>query len=215
MERWRALAGRDDYDLLLLTGDQIYEYGIERKWPAASWFERYYRRYHQLRVYRLMRQILRRTPTYMILDDHEVMDDYGSSVGDQDRIADALRAYRIFQHTKNPNGPLGPFDFTFRRGPVAFFVSDVRSKRKTDTNSPILGRDQLERLRAWAASPEVATADVIVFVTAVPMALLPTEVLRKIAGELAGDAGGTAGTFVGILAGLASNLPSAPRASHR
>jgi PhoD-like phosphatase len=205
LERWNALAARDDYDLLLLIGDQIYEYDIEKKWPQASWFERYRRRYHQVWVYKPMRKVLRRTPTYMILDDHEVVDDYGVSVGDQDRIADALRAYRIFQHTKNPSGPLGPLDFTFRRGPVAFFVSDVRSKRKTDTNSPILGRDQIERLRAWAASPEVATADMIVFVTSVPMALLPTEVLRKIARELAGEAGGTVGGFVGFLAGVATS----------
>jgi PhoD-like phosphatase len=146
LHRWEALALRQDYDLLLLIGDQIYEDYI---W--ANWDQRYRSQYRQYWAYRPMRQVLRRTPTYMIFDDHEVKDDWGTNFPrtqkDRDRERAALRAYEIFQHSHNPMGleggssaerPPGErvYHYHFRRGPFAFFMMDVRSNRRIPDRLP-------------------------------------------------------------------------------
>ena len=140
LERWKALSMRRDYDLMLLIGDQIYGDKVKRYWFSDNWFTRYVKRYDQLWTYWPMREVLRRTPTYMVLDDHEVKDDWGvvpvQAVDDDEgkgkdfiaeaRLAGALQAYRLFQHSHNPGRPDQLF-YSFRRGPASFFVMDSRS----------------------------------------------------------------------------------------
>src|SRR4029078_1795786 len=103
LERWGALARRTDIDLLLLIGDQIYEDAVSAE-RGSTWEERYRPRYRRFLGPHVVRDVLRRTPTLMALDDHEVKDDFGivpvtPDVGEADnprRIA-ALNAYRLFQ----------------------------------------------------------------------------------------------------------------------
>jgi len=187
LDRWENLARRRDYDLMVLMGDQIYGDDIDHL--GNDWFERYANRYHQMRAYWPMREVLRRTPTYMIFDDHEVADDWGSDPdfsrlepGREDR---ALDAYRAFQHSHNPGGqkPTGPFYYPFRWGPAAFFVLDCRSQRGISASHPMLGDDQFRALQHWARN-EARQADVIFVVATVPMAFLPTEEVRRLIKEL-------------------------------
>ena len=216
LDRWEDLARRRDYDLMLLVGDQMYGDDIEHL--GNDWFERYANRYHQMWAYRPMCEVLRRTPTYMIFDDHEVADDWGSDPdfsrlepGREDR---ALDAYRAFQHSHNPGGrdPTGPFYYSFRWGPAAFFVSDCRSQRRISVSHPMLGDDQFRALQHWARN-EARQADVIFFVATVPMAFLPVEEVRGLIKELekkgealkgagigfflAGPLGAAAGHYIG------------------
>ena len=139
-ERWARLAtlSRSQFDMLILMGDQIYADGIETNFPEDPWFTKFAKRYHQQWEYREVRRVLASRPTYMILDDHEVRDEYGTEEEFDDTNAEltetitreGLRAYRAFQHSHNPEGPDGPpFHYHFRRGPAAFFVLDVRTKR--------------------------------------------------------------------------------------
>jgi PhoD-like phosphatase len=205
LNRWKALANRDDYDLMLLLGDQIYEDNIESL--GNDWFTRYMNRYHQFWTYWPIREVLRRTPTYRIFDDHDVKDDWGTKPIDdpreRDRVLEALRAYRIFQHAYNPGGehPTSNFFYSFRWGPAAFFVIDCRSLRSIppDGLHPILGRTQFEALRAWARG-EAREADVIFFVTSVPIAFLPIEEIRRLIDELQ-DAATEGGALAGFLLG--------------
>jgi PhoD-like phosphatase len=109
LERWQALARRTDYELALLIGDQIYEDELEHL--GDTWFERYVNRYHQFWGYWPVREVLRRTPTYMIFDDHDVRDDWNTSAAWRaqmarqpwwrDRIRSALASYWVYQHIGN------------------------------------------------------------------------------------------------------------------
>ena len=211
LERWQALARSRSDELLLLLGDQIYGDGIEDKWPRASWFERYRNRYRQLWVYWPMREVLRNVPTYMILDDHDVADDFGTpAFDDTTRRDEALRAYEIFQQATNPGGATGRKHYSFRRGPAACFVSEGRVARDETSEFPVLGEDQMDALRDWSRSSEVRGADVIVFATGVPMALLPTEVIRRIADELTEEAVNAATLVAAGVGGVVGGLLGGP-----
>jgi len=224
MERWRALAATRDFDLMLLIGDQIYENGLAEK--SGSWLGRYQQRYHEYWSYRPMRQVLREVPTYMIWDDHEIMDDWGSRFTRNDpnldqRFEAAEQAYRTFQQSHNPGGVNALVNYYyFRRGPAAFFFMDNRKFRGTDPDFPVFGRTQFEAIETWTRSPEVRQADAIFFISPTPVAFLPVEELQKLkdqantaaremiasagallGGVLAGPGGAIAGAYLGYQVG--------------
>ena len=101
-------------------------WAIEKRFKIVplgdTWFERYVGRYHQFFSYWPMREVMRRTPTYMIFDDHDVKDDWGiTEVQDEGRVDAALDAYRRFQQAHNPGGADRPaFHYDFTWGPAAF-----------------------------------------------------------------------------------------------
>lgn len=202
LNRWHALAARDDIDLAFMIGDQIYGDGIERVFPGNSWPERYERRYAQLWNYQPVRDVMRTRPMYMALDDHEIVDDWGVVPVDAEREAAGLRAYRVFQHAHNPVGfGAGFFDYSFRRGPAAFFVTDSRTARGKDSSFPIMGRAQFERMQLWTKSDEVKQSDLVFVVVPVPPAMLPIAELEKLASLLAPVVGAAGGSLLGALAG--------------
>ena len=209
LERWASLAAlsQSQFDMLFMMGDQIYADGIEKNFPDDPWFTKFAKRYHQQWEYREVRRVMASRPTYMILDDHEVRDDFGTVDEFEDTskdltktiITEGLHAYRVFQHSHNPGGPDGPFHYHFRRGPAAFYVLDTRTHRVPDgkdADFPVLGRGQVDDFRTWAAdSDEARTADVIVLVTSVPPAWLPIEVIREAVKDIVEEIGGALGTL--------------------
>jgi phosphodiesterase/alkaline phosphatase D-like protein len=234
LKRWEALAATaSDLDLVLLIGDQIYgdevELITEQLLPNGEknedptideWFNEYLWFYHRWWSYRVMRDLFRSTPIYMTLDDHEIMDDWGSpaveSSGAQPvnpndpkvrkRFDAAVKAYRFFQVAHNPGGlsgsPSGPFHYSFRRGPASFFVMDNRTARGIDPNFPILGAEQFAAMQAWANDPQTQEADVIIFVAPVPIAVFPIEELQRLADAVESALGAAAGGLLGgFLAG--------------
>jgi hypothetical protein len=203
LNRWQALAARSDIDLAFLIGDQIYGDGIERIFAGTpDWYERYARRYSQLWAYQPVRRVLRSRPTIMALDDHEVVDDWGTEKVEPEREAAGLRAYRVFQQAHNPGGADATrLDFALRHGPAAFYVTDSRTARGKDPRFPVLGKAQFDRLRAWAASDAVRTADLVFVVVPVPPAMLPIAQLEKLASALAAPVGGTGGGLLGAVVG--------------
>lgn len=204
LDRWAALAAREDVDLGFLMGDQIYGDDIEKQFPALSWNERYERRYRQLWAYQPVRNVLRSRPTFMTLDDHEVVDDWGVEPVDEDREAAGLRAYRIFQQAHNPGGfGATTLDYSFTLGPAAFMVTDSRSARGKDTTFPVMGRAQHQRLLTWSRSPAVQSADLVFVVVPVPPAMVPIAQLEKLASLLAAPAGAVGVGLLGVLAGAA------------
>lgn len=209
--RWKALARRSDQDALFLVGDQIYGDGIERLWPKvtpgemtyADWLETYIRRYNQMFAYQPMRDALRSRPTYMIFDDHEVDDDWGTDpIAAPHRLEAALEAYKIFQHSRNPNGLAAPpYDFHYRRGRAAFYFTDSRTARRFGADYPVLGVDQHQRLLAWAKSAEVRAADLVFVIVPVPPAILPVAQIEEWASAAAPVAGAAGGALVGFIVG--------------
>ena len=203
LNRWQALAARSDVDLAFLIGDQIYGDGIERVFfDTDDWNERYARRYNQLWAYQPVRRVLRSRPMYMTLDDHEVVDDWGTEKVDPVREAAGVNAYRLFQQAHNPGGfSAARLDYGFRRGPAAFYVTDSRSARGKSSTFPVMGKAQFDRLRAWALSDAVRTADLVFVVVPVPPAMLPIAQLEELASALAAPVGGVGGGLLGAVVG--------------
>ncbi len=167
-------------DFVIAAGDQIYSDGPDRlnvwKWlrkkSAAKpkhmrdWFRDLYRTYWgDAHMQRLMASY----PTYMIWDDHEIMDGWGSR-NDRElhkhirvtssrtqsnkivhKLAQAAKdVYFEYQHSHNPPTDSGRYDYHFRCGGCAFYVWDMRGHRDYNRKHQIvLGSDQAERFRLW------------------------------------------------------------------
>lgn len=211
LNRWRELAERSGHEFLILMGDQIYGDDIETKFPRlASFEERYNARYAQLWGYRPTRQVMRSEPTYMILDDHEVKDDFGPGNIQDQRVTAGVDAYRVWQDSHNPDGPSGsgpPFHYHFRRGPAAFFVVDCRTSGGQAQGYPVFGARQRADFEAWASSEETLDADVIFLVAPIPPALVPVELLRSTVENVSATAASGVGALLGLGIGAAVGGP--------
>lgn len=181
MRLWRRLARRDDADMLLLLGDQVYGDSIPEPGGDETWLDGYIRRYNAFWTFRPVREVFGRVPTYMIPDDHEVRDSWGWDDGiSADRIAGGVEAFRTFQLAHGPTGRKGAIHYHFLRGPVATFMTDGRTARQADPEAPVLGGEQWSAMEGWAESREVRDADVVIIGCAVPPAILPVEQLEDV-----------------------------------
>ena len=208
LRQWRRLADRSDGDVQLFIGDQVYCDEVREPEEGQRWFDGYVRRYNAFWSFQPLRHALSRRPTYMTPDDHEVKDDWG--IDDSiptERIDDAVAVVRAFQLAHSPSGFGGPVHYHFRRGPVAFFVMDARTERGKDEDFPIFGATQWRDFVAWARSAEARSADVIVFGSPVPVALLPVEAMREVIEDAATATGAVTGTLVGAGIGAAVGGP--------
>jgi hypothetical protein len=128
-----------------------------------------------------------------MVDDHEVVDDWGITSDDEigpARIAGALEAYRRFQGGLNPPGrPADQFNLGFTLGKFACYLLDERSHRGKG-QPRVLGREQLRRFRRWCRSAAALDADVIAIASSAPLAYLPTNRLEELVGEAVTVTGG-------------------------
>ena len=136
-------------------------------------------------------------PTYMIWDDHEIGDGWGSHYldGNGDGVRKMLpalqekgltlaegrelaermfraarRAYQEYEHSHNPPTEEGAFDYAFRRGGCAYYVLDGRGQRDIGRESfRILGRPQFDRFAEWAAGLDPEETRFLFVVSAVPV----------------------------------------------
>lgn len=208
LQHWRRLGDHVDGDVQLFLGDQIYGDEIPEPEDGERWLDGYVRRYNAFWAFQPLRRALARRPTYMITDDHEVKDDWGTDDEiPRERIEAGVQAFRTYQLAHSPIGYgdpdrlLDPMHYRFRRGPVAFFMMDGRTQRGTDSEYPIFGEKQWRELTEWARSSEAQDADIIVFGSPVPVALLPIEDLREAAEHKLEQAGILAGAAIGAAFG--------------
>lgn len=100
-------------------------------------------------------------PCYPMLDDHEIRDNFGTPPGDSQPPCDALRngaldAFYDYQASRVIAAPDGErpasFHYSFDYGPVAIFVTDVRSQRTaSDEHVRVFDDAQLADLEAFLA----------------------------------------------------------------
>ena len=184
-------------------GDQVYVDGdksidiwrwlkkIKQHGPSdedmVSWYRDIYRGYWGMPQ---VRRVLRGFPNYMIWDDHEIKDGWGSYTSDElsneldrffeweDKAANLALAQRMFtaaklvygeyEHAHNPKTPIGQFDYAFNCGPCAFYALDGRGQRNYEgkNGERILGQAQFERFTSWLASAK--NAEIAFVISPVP-----------------------------------------------
>ena len=189
--------GRRPARFALMVGDQVYADKLNRFIPVgrADTFEEFQERYHTAFGSRSMRRLLRVLPTYMILDDHEIEDNWR-----QDRIAEepgrslflsAIRAYMSYQWSHGPRtweSELGLY-YAFECGGYPYFVLDTRTMRYCDDDpreiddNHLLGRParspqeptQLDYFLRWLVDQQQQRGNVPKFVVT-PSVFVPNEV---------------------------------------
>jgi phosphodiesterase/alkaline phosphatase D-like protein len=165
----RSLIQAKSPAFMIHCGDQIYA-DIPGTLPQFMNL-RYYRDLY-LKSWKLKptAEVLAALPHYMILDDHEIFDDFHNGkpyVGESsDTIRDFAKvAYREYQHSRNPQSFSPDFHFSFEWAGAQFFAVDVRTERHKGDNATIMSTQQMARLKDWLA---VNKAKVKFVVTSVP-----------------------------------------------
>jgi alkaline phosphatase D len=190
-----GLGRRDDQDggpavptdpaqFVLMVGDQVYADMMNRHVPIglADTFEEFQERYHAAFGSRNMRRLLRQVPTYMILDDHEIEDNWT-----QDRLNKAasrkvfhlaIGAYMSYQWSHCPRTYQTRLYYEFECNGYPFFVLDTRTQRFMDDvegslhDNHLLGRptlgdeepSQLDRLLRWLVAQQNKRGDAPKFI---------------------------------------------------
>ena len=172
----RNAFGKNRPRFVLMVGDQIYADKFSRHLPIerAETYEEFQDRYLEAFGSHNMRRLLRHTPTYMILDDHEIEDNWSS-----ERLLDpekknlfckAIRAYKNYQWSHGPRTFGGDriFYYTFDVAGYPFFVLDTRTKRakkkKDITKNEMLGKLQRDCLLAWLKNMQEERGNVPKFI---------------------------------------------------
>ena len=206
-----------EVDLVIAGGDQAYSDGVDTldiwkylnkrmrkegdtllpdREALVSWYRDIYRGYWG---FESLQRIFDGFPTYMIWDDHEIADGWGSHYfrpGHRQDVLEqklpdfkdrgltydegvelvqrmfsaATQVYFEYQHSHNPPTVEGTFDYSFRRGGCAFYVLDGRGQRDIERDSyRILGREQFDRIAAWAKALDPGETPFLFVVSAVPV----------------------------------------------
>ena len=207
----------DELDLVIAGGDQCYSDGVAtldiwqylnrvmrkedgRLLPdeetMLSWYRDIYRGYWG---FKSVQQVFDSFPVYMIWDDHEIGDGWGSYYFRPEGEPDGLRrllpdykeqglsyeegrnlmqrmfrasrqVYMEYQHSHNPPTAQGNFDYSFRRGGCAFYVLDGRGQRDIErADYRILGQEQFDRFRSWTEALTAEQTPFLFVVSAVPV----------------------------------------------
>ena len=239
MEMWdclnRVMARHyaDDFRFLIAGGDQVYVDGVKTldiwkclnsvmhkrnnqlfpsKEEMVSWYRDIYRGYWGFPA---VKEAFAGYPTYMIWDDHELEDGWGSYYLDpekKDEIDEifpgrkaakldradcmelyarmqqaAFQVYEEYQHSHNPTTPAGQYDYSFSHGTTSVYVLDGRGYRDINRRSRrILGSSQLTRFVNWLENLDPATTRYLFVVSAVPI-LHMTSVLVNADDTVAAD----------------------------
>lgn len=157
--------------LLLLAGDQIYADATAGLFDPKDRRARFYDAYREAWTAPNAREVLRRLPTYMMLDDHEFSDDWHPEDKQDKEYEDnkiwGLGAFEAYQLAHSPNNaaalcaaaglqPSAPgkssvdapaYYYSFEAGGFAFFACDTRTGRVG--RQRIMSTEQFAALTCW------------------------------------------------------------------
>ena len=161
---------------MLMTGDQIYADDLNLVAPDREYkdiLSKYRTAFSQPHISRLMSGV----PTYMILDDHEIEDNWpaNESKADAYLYKNAMAAYELYQASHSPayellaNGQvskkLQQYWYQFSDGDIEWFITDSRTRRNLSASDRrILDEEQEQALLKWLIN---STARVKFVVTSV------------------------------------------------
>lgn len=153
-------------DLVLLAGDQVYADTRADTGHTSAQRRQYFEAHQEAWSAPNQRELLRRRPVVMALDDHEFRNDYNNRISDGrpeefHAAATAWQRYQLDagprQHVPHPALPgqgLKAAWRKFKQGGFAFFVCDTRSER-VDTSrvdrhgAQIMSSLQMDALKDW------------------------------------------------------------------
>lgn len=174
---------------------------MPNRYDMLSWYRDLFRGYWGILP---LRRVLRSFPTYMIWDDHEIMDGWGSftekelvaqvdaTLNEEDReyhlaltlemFQAAKQVYYEYEHSHNPptDDTIEQFDYEFNAGISAFYVLDMRGHRDFNRDSlRILGPQQWERLTNWIDRQYRGDSRVLFIVSPTPVVHLNNFILNN------------------------------------
>ena len=168
LEKFRSADGKKPR-FLLMVGDQIYADKMNKAIPfeRADTPSEFHERYVVAFTSPNMRDVLRNVTTYMILDDHEIEDNWvqGRIKNDEKRILfqTAISAYMSYQWLPSPrnydqDGLAKKNDgrklfYSFECGGYSFFVMDSRTERIRDDDDFVLEDNHLLGYPAKPTAP--------------------------------------------------------------
>ncbi len=132
-------------DLLVLPGDQIYVDSTAGIFDPSALDERYQHPYQRFYRSSAARAALREVPACMMLDDHEIVDNWEPLPNDPEnwqRHADGLDYFRVFQRDRHRAKAAGLW-YAFQRKGYDFFMLDSRSERSHRTSASTYKADML------------------------------------------------------------------------
>lgn len=154
-------AAQDDPDLFLYVGDTIYGDDARSGSGVASTVPEYHAKYRENREDAPLRNLLARSGTVAMWDDHEVDNDfYGLGWPDPAQIVAGNQAFRDYMPVREDGGDPQRLYRSFRWGQAAeFFVLDVRQYRSPQayvTEPACLSGGEPVVLPSGACSTEIA-----------------------------------------------------------
>ena len=150
-------AVKADADFMIHCGDQIYfDIQIPPRYPTVEAYRRCYR--DAWGDSRPARKLLTQLPHYMILDDHEIIDNFSNDIKVLGVFSAGgfknagIKAYREYQYIHSPrNHGNDSLHYSFNCGINEFFVLDTRSERHKERKE-IISRGQMSRFKRWLTS---------------------------------------------------------------
>ncbi|MGE8152255.1 alkaline phosphatase D family protein [Pseudomonas vancouverensis] len=165
---------------LMMTGDQIYLDDLNAIAPDRDLKDilaKYRAAFSQPHI----AQVMSGVSTYMILDDHEIEDNWPANKSESDTALyiNALQAYELYQASHSPahalcaNGqsikPLDQYWYTFTDGDIEWFVTDSRTERNLSAaDRRILDQRQEQALCDWLIQSQARVKFVVTSVMFYP-----------------------------------------------
>ncbi len=158
-----------------------------------SWYRDIFRGYWG---FPSVQRVFARFPQYMIWDDHELGDGWGSHrLEDEDGLLKVLPSfareglseeaareliarmgeagfavYDEYEHSHNPPTPEGRWDYSLQAGSTATYVLDGRGHRETSAGgATILGKPQMRRFKRWLEAVDPDRTPFVFVVSSVPV----------------------------------------------
>jgi cholesterol oxidase len=174
---------------LLLVGDQIYADATAGLFDPSTLYDRFELPYERLLRMPALRRIQRCIPVYMMLDDHEIEDNWEPTADNRrphDNLTNGRRFYLKYQRMAGPaakprlpDSP-HPLWYEFELDGIPFFMADTRTERdhrsaQSLDDARIMKNSQFEALLRWLHKPG---RDVPKFISS-PACLLPRKLRAK------------------------------------
>ena len=156
-----ALTRQQSIDAVVMAGDQVYVDDLNIVAPDRD-YSSITRKYRAAFTQPHIRKLMAGTATYMILDDHEIEDNWPANrdTGDKTLYNNAMRAYEAYQCSHGPahdllpdgriNRNLSRYWYRFANADIDWFVMDCRTERTlTGRDKRMIGVTQEQALLKW------------------------------------------------------------------